>query len=398
MEIFANKRIAIAIALVAIILSSLYGFSKRPTENSVGDSQLDNIPSSGQHETPIVSDTPVLDETYELGKRYYEAGEYSRAITELRKIQESSSYYADAQMLLIEVSNGYRAEILQTAGGYAAREEYTTAINILENALLTLPNDSELQRVSDEYKSAYKSVVRTEAIEQADAYVTGDDYENAIKTLNAALAKIGQDNELSAKKTVYYNEYKEMAFQAIDEAYDGGGYESAISLLNSYQSFFSNDSEFNEKYDYYKTLKPISPFSLSPYKFSGTWGVTYYPSYKDALGKTHDDVYINSGTSYGLAPGAAWAQYYIESEYKTLTGEIAFDSSSGSGYIQILSGDTIIYTSPSVSGTDGSIEFSVDISGVDLLGIQIRSGRDTGWGGDSWNCNSVMLIGLMLRK
>ena len=147
MEIFSNKKVAIIIALAAIILSSLYGISKRPSNNSMGNSQpqLDNTPGSEQSDIPAVSEPPALDEVYELGKRYYEAGEYSGAITELRKVQNSSFYYADAQMLLIEASNGYRAEIMQTAGSYAERGEYTIAINILENALLTLPKDSELQ-------------------------------------------------------------------------------------------------------------------------------------------------------------------------------------------------------------------------------------------------------------
>lgn len=65
MNIFKNKKVAIAITLVAIMLSSLYGISKKPAENLTYNPQPVNTHNSEQYETPTVSEGPVLDKGYE---------------------------------------------------------------------------------------------------------------------------------------------------------------------------------------------------------------------------------------------------------------------------------------------------------------------------------------------
>lgn len=380
MNFFKNKRVAIAIALVIIILSSIYGITKRPTENSANDPQTGNIPGSEQRETetPAASETPVpVDEAYDLGKRFYEAGEYSRAITELQKVQDSSFYYANAQTLLIEAANGYRAEILQTAGSYAEQREYTIAINILENALLMLPNDSELQHISDEYRSAYKSVVRTEAIEQADMYIAENDYANAIKTVDAVLDKIGYDDELTALYNKYIGEYKDFLISEANKAYHTTGYEDAVSILKEGLHTLGNEENILSLISQYEACAPINFYALtnsgSQYYYSGDphWNYSFTNSVYDTSKIQRNNVI------YSMVDEPS-TRLYVNREFVQISGTLFFrldcnDDYSHYTFIRIYGDGDLLYEK-SISNTDDPQYFEVDISDVIFLDVEIYTG------------------------
>ena len=122
MKLLNNKMIAILVAIIAIVLSSLYGLSKRPQEQ--GAVATDIPPSAMVDDSSALPESQTIDKAYELGKSYYEAEEYAKAITQLGKVETSSDFYEDAQMLILKASDSYRTKIMNLADGYIGEGEY----------------------------------------------------------------------------------------------------------------------------------------------------------------------------------------------------------------------------------------------------------------------------------
>lgn len=82
MKFLKNDRLAIAILAVAVILSSLYGLSKKPVSTT----------DTPMAESPAVSQSQEIfqDEAFELGRTYYDAGNFESAITVLKQVTEDS--------------------------------------------------------------------------------------------------------------------------------------------------------------------------------------------------------------------------------------------------------------------------------------------------------------------
>lgn len=125
--------------------------------------------------------TPVAtDETYELGLFYFERGDYEEAIQTLKEVTNSSGAYVEAQKLLAETTDQYRAGLIDTANTYVEKDDYKLAIDILNTGLLIIPEDTELLQTIKDYSLEYTNTVRTTAIADAESYVAEQDYENAI--------------------------------------------------------------------------------------------------------------------------------------------------------------------------------------------------------------------------
>ena len=377
MNFLKNKKVAITIALAIIILSSLYSISKRPTENSANVPQTGNTPGSEQRETatPAVSETPVpVDEAYDLGKRFYEAGEYSRAITELQKVRDSSFYYADAQLLLIEASNGYRTEILQTAGSYAERQEYMTAVDIIKNALLTLPDDSELRRVSDEYTANYRALVRSEAIENARVSAESEDYAAAVQAIQAAISELGNEAELTSLYSDYVEKYRTALISQADLVLRQDGYEAAIDVIKDGLNVLPADSIFEAAIEEYKTYVPVYLYEDIDYLRCSDNIYIQNESITDNKGVEYSGhrTFHNNHLSY-----SASILFDLDQKYSTFSGTVLLPykhrGTSFSAYISVYGDDILLYQSDAITMGFKTDTFTIDITGVSTLTISFKN-------------------------
>lgn len=83
---------------------------------------------------------------------YYESQEYERAITEFQNIPKESIYYVDAQTHLLDAISHYQTNILNIADTYAQQQNYRTAISILNEALLIIPENTEIANAKKLYQ------------------------------------------------------------------------------------------------------------------------------------------------------------------------------------------------------------------------------------------------------
>lgn len=94
----------------------------------------------------------------------------------------------------------YVEEQLQAAHSFLEKNQYSSAIVLLERALETIPQDarltSYLKTVRETQEAVQQESLRQEAIREANEQVASKDFAGAINTLERALGRAGQSPEL----------------------------------------------------------------------------------------------------------------------------------------------------------------------------------------------------------
>lgn len=128
---------------------------------------------------------------------YKEEGSYVAAMEEYAKVvEEDTANYELAQTGIEEAKSLFREDALSEAKSYADNGDYETAIDILEDALLVLTDDSELQSEIESFEGAIYNDVVTQAYEIAGQAVAEGRYADAFAAINAALEKYPDSAEL----------------------------------------------------------------------------------------------------------------------------------------------------------------------------------------------------------
>lgn len=381
MKFLKNERLAMAVLAVAIILSSLYGLSKKPVSTT-------DIPST---ESPTASPSQEIfqDEAFELGHTYYDAGDFESAITVLKQVTEDSPCFADALDLLSQACARYREKILDTADKYVTEQDYKTAISIVDEALLIVPEDAELIGAQNKFKAA----ARTAAIEKADSLLADDDYPEAIATIEGVIAELGADAELSALHSKYIGDYKKILMTEAEAAYREEGYESAAAVLRQGIHIVGDDTELTELVAAYEACAPYSFYSLasrdSGYYYDGDPQENYTLS--DSMYDVEKVLYDNVVSC--MDDKGNTTRLNVRSEFKRISGTIFFRLDSNDDIwhkasIRIYGDGDLLYEK-AISNSDASVYFEVDISNVIFLDVNIYtgfyslSGNDVRFGGIS---------------
>lgn len=109
---------------------------------------------------------------------------------------------------------------------------------------------------------------------------------------------------------------------------------------------------------------------------SSSGGFSTYGIVKDNLGTVYADG-IGAISRYG----ESWESYKLSKQYKKIEGKIIVNYDSRSAqpkdvYVKFYNGNTVFYTSPLITAGVEPIEFSEDISNVDVLKISIVGADD----------------------
>lgn len=386
MNIFKTKEIAILITILVIVLASMYGLSKRTmTKEQTADSNsYDESAIVEPDLEPLgksdVSEEPDTDEIFELGQSYYNAGDFKNAIEKLKQVSNDSPSAIAAEALLLEASEKYRTEILETADTYAAKQDYKTAIGIINEALVVIQGDQVLISTVDEYRIS----IRTYALEKADICVAEGDYVGAISAVERAIADTGEDEELKVLHNKYISDYKDLLILKAGEAYHATGYEDAVTILKQGLQVIGIDAEINELISKYEACTPISFYELSRYGsgyyYDGDPQGNYFfdDQVYDIEKIQHNNVICCLGDYWGTNSDGRTTRLKIDKEFKKISGTLFFrlesnDDTFHKASIRISGDGTVLYNK-SVSNTDAAKYFEVDISDVVYLEVNIFTG------------------------
>lgn len=341
------------------------------------------------------------------GMAYYKSGEYEKAIACLVQLPSDSKQYEDAQKVIQNSATEYKAAILTKTDIYMQNKEYEVALALLNAAKALLPEDIELSSAYNSCYATYKDAVCVSAIAAANEYVSTSDYPSAIATLNDALVTVGNSAELEAKLVTLTSEYKSLIIKKADDIFADTGYIDAIEAINEGLAVLNDDSELLSKIDEYNSHAPVFLAYEDAYatnKFLRT-EISDYSWLTDNYGTTYVSNRVICNKDWSPFTGEGTIQYYLESQYQTLTGTIYVPDVSkginiesrsvvGLPYVQVWGDDVLLYELNSLSSTDKPVDFSVDISNVEFVIIKIYGGwyRGDGTGLIPMNCVADLAV------
>lgn len=437
MEVPARQRktvISIIAAVVVVVVTIVFIFSfnaNKPLSNGMTQDQGDTILAEGV--------------------AYYEDGNFEQAIECLTQLPSDSKQHEKAQSIIEKSMQEYKAAIIEKATNYVDVGNYDAAISLIKNAETFLPNDSDLGKLyQDTYRTSvlasaesyiengdlsvamsvlesglkalpndvvlqdkyaavfaeYKALVCQNAISAANEYVAANDYPSAIAALNDAIEELGNDAELEAKQAAVISEYKNIIIEKSQNALADTGYIDAMAVINEGLSVLDNDSEFLSMLDEYKSYAPLylsydDAYSMNEFLQTDISDNTWLT---DNYGTTYTSDRVICNKSSGLFSGEGTIQYYLASQYKTLTGTVYVPDVSKSlntnsllvtlPYVQVWGDDALLYELNSLVNTDKPVNFNIDISNVEFLVIKIYGGwfRGNGTGLIPINCVADLAV------
>lgn len=261
---------------------------------------------------------------FDSAEALFAAELYSDALENYQAVLEEDTNYAAAQQKATEAREYFLAEVESRLNEYLDDNDYDSALNLLDEAHLMLPDEVSLDARETEIRAKYLNY----ALEQAGTvFSAGKDYESAIRVITAAQNRLGDNDRLAAALTEY----------------------------QSYIPVYLNELEYFDKAG------------------DGDWtpNLTLFNDIEDNYGNVYSYGLSASSADHYLDQGSI--RYYIAGNYTSFTGTLVVPNqsrqSSETGRIEIYGDGVLLYSSPSMVSDSTPIDFSVDISDVSFLNI-----------------------------
>ena len=401
------------IAAVVVVIAAIVGFSiykaNQPLSNGMTKDEAQGV--------------------FDNGVAFMDAGQYENAIDTFLQLPSDSKKYAEAQELLAQSQDSYKADIISRVDSQVANGDYDSAFSLIEKAQTIIPGDAELQNAydstynayrtavlakADEYSQsgqykmaleylngvqttfaddaqiqeaydsinlAYKEQVCTTALTDADNYVASADYVSAINTLNSAISEIGQDEEVTAKLNIVSNDY---ATSVIDAAkaqyveYDINSIQAAQAIISDALSVLPDNTALAGEFDFYADVMPVDAVSL-PDTLFGRGRETRLEDH-GAITDNQDVVHNRSYNGY-TADDYWGCNFDVDYQYTRFTGML-FQSKDYALSPVVTTIEVYGFTtsdwysrtllwSGTVDGNSLPVTFNVDISGYKTVRIEL---------------------------
>lgn len=315
---------------------------------------------------------------FATAESFFASGDYVEAIEQYKLVIEEDPDYETAKARITEAADSYRTKMLADAATQASSENYAKAISLLEEALVTLPNDAKITEQIRIYEKDLESKNRSDTLAAAKAYADKGDYPNAIKTINALRKNNSADAEVTAAYEDYCAKYEAAVLKEADELVAEGEYDKAVNLLNTALKTLTGNQTLKDKAADIAASKPISLSTLTPINGGWTWntGSPKDPFGNDYSGATNFVILCDDGWS---GTDVHYAEYRLYGEYSRITGTLAPYTSIGKDstwYLQIYADETLVYTSPEVGRKTDAFDFSVAIDGAEYIKIKISLNKE----------------------
>lgn len=341
---------------------------------------------------------------YATALDYYESGEYDLALEKTEAIDTTWTRYQKAEELRVDIIKARLDEILSS---YEGDQKYTEVISYVKRKVPDPDIDTEIRERYDQAVEAYKASV----LQKADDLENAGDYSGAVRELETALQLIGSDAKLEERvyqvgkteilETVakceesqeydvaiqfisdriddYENDsevvlaynrckdaFRDATVQAAKNAYTKEGFQAALSIVNNALMTLEDDAELQTLAEYYRNLAPVRLSNLESYRGDS---FDYDEIVTDCFGTEHSDNTVNSGSE----------TYRVSGKYATLKG--IFFARIGGDYNKKVEirvglkcwGDGVLLCDLSTTNFKDPVPFSVDISGVTDLKIEMSS-------------------------
>lgn len=351
-------------------------------------------------------------ELFTQAEQQVNSADYDAAISTIDKINPDWKGYAKAENLRLKAVKG---QLTARAAEYEAVGNYEALISFIKANVSDIGADEEIEAI---YENAVRGYV-INVLKKVDEYANGTDYSSALSTLNTATALIGDNVDISTKKT----EIENLEIRSTIQSYENNG--DYISLVSYLQGIVARDSGYSALLEQYEqalinqTLAAAQSYA-DERQFSDairtiedaqhTYDCSEFSSaieeYSQFLPTRLVDCYIvqkktymnieRSGIdSFGkkredslvLRPGLSNPDsivYNLSGKFASFSGEMIhleggfYDASVE---IKIYLDDTLSFSSGNIDLTTQAQAFTVDVSGCTLLRIECSTTSYCMWGG-----------------
>ncbi len=318
-------------------------------------------------------------EAFEEAESLYSEGEYMEAAELYAQVSEDSSLYEEAQTKLDECHDLYVAEVLEMTSDPVSQSDYRSCLSIVNIAVDVFPEDEDLLRRQADLEEGYQTLVKSDAMSEANEAVASSDYESAISVLEDALEVLPEDSELTSMLNSARSAYEESIVSQANTLVDNGDYDGALALLSEALGVLPDSETLSQLYDTTEANQPVKLSSLKLSESSGRYElITDQVVTMDTLGNTY-----NPGNLYRFWGGdGGYVKYYLGGAYTTLRLTLAVsdedeDRLEPTTLTIYGDNDVILYTSGELTRTSTPQTVSVDVTGQNWL--YIRSGGDSSY-------------------
>lgn len=184
----------------------------------------------------------IATKVYETAQELIKENDLPGAIKSLRNIPTAFDQYENASRLLIDTEKQFIDKTIELAEQYAFTNNYSQAIIVIENALITLPNNSDLTNLISSYQ---KSILLTEI----NTLTENKLYADALEMIHTNIERFEGDLEINLKKSTLESLYEEQVLIEADTALQTQGYTFAISVLEKGLLIYPESKQILSKLD-----------------------------------------------------------------------------------------------------------------------------------------------------
>lgn len=306
---------------------------------------------------------------------YADAGDYANALKTLNaglmKYPDDAELTAKQTEYTTQQAAQDKQAALDQAAEYASAKDYKSALKTIQLAQTKMGNDADFLQKIAEYTDSYKKAVT----ETASGYESSGDYLNAYKAIKEALDLVGDDASLNVKLSLYEQSYVSSVTAQADEKIAAKDFTGARTLLNSALKELPGNTELTDKLNQVSSSQPVSLSTLSVLNGGWDWNDT---APEDPFGNDY-----SNAVNYAVFGERRWdAEYVYESEYRVYGNysSISFSlvpykdtATEGTGYVQIYADDVLVQTSPVVGQKTDQISVTANIAGAEYLKVVVHT-------------------------
>jgi len=324
---------------------------------------------------PLAEASTKLDKLYDsnsafdLGKQYYNDGNYTYALQYFDRVAEESVHHEEAVKLRDECVGSFRSEMEKQIKGYSQSGDYEGALRYLESQRYSYSESPSVTEILDDLiaETGVNGVLgeAQKLLDQGDLSGALDRVEKFEDDHNITDARL-DDFSKKAK-----DEYLETVLKKAEELYNQQNYLSALKMIDNAQEILTDSrlDALEEK------INAVKPTYLSEVYLTNSRGYKLIDSgdeLRDTIGNTYPvgNLFLTDGYD-------CYGEYNLGYRYNHLSGTIAVENSSsnGSAVLRII-GDGVTLYSVNLKRAMTPTAFDVDVSSVNWLKITVSDAKD----------------------
>lgn len=293
-------------------------------------------------------------------------GDLLSAIESYGYVAPQDSNYEMAQEKVESLLEQHKANTLQQAKAMMEEKDYEGALMVLYDSINIHNGDKELkQLIVDCTQKEHEQIAENSLNEAADA-VSGGDYPTAIRILEEV-----SDLEIESvveKLSEYRENYLQETLIKAEEQAKNGTYEEAVLTLNSAMAILGEDEVLLSKIEEYKSKYPAKLVDLTPSE-----GKSRAAKYENA------DIYGNEfheGLEIPGLHGTEIIEYVANQSYARFTAKVLIAKRSDDLYktnLKIYADDVLKLDTGWLNKKSQPIDVDIDISGATFVRLEIES-------------------------